>query len=317
MSQNPDVNKKADARDDDVFRRAYLHPKYWLTWLGIGLTFIPSLLPYRWILQLGRWLGRISYHVAGDRVHVARVNLEKCFPGLSQDEREALLKKNFESVGIGIMEVTIAWWWPSGRLEKIVSYQGLENLQSDDGTILMVMHFTTIELAGRLITQRHSVDATYREHGNPVFEYVQRRLRHRFDPGSQLLRRRDVRGMLRSLKSGRTVWYSPDQDYGTQNGRFVPFFGIPAATITSTSRLAKAGRAKVIPMTVTRLADAKGYEVHLHSALEGIPSGDDYQDALQVNQFVEQRIREHPEQYMWLHRRFKNRPAGEADFYRG
>lgn len=317
MSQNPNVSERADARDDDVFDWSYLHPKYWFTWLGIGLTFFPALLPYRWIMQLGRWLGRISYHVAGDRVHIARVNLERCFPELSPQAREALLKKNFESVGRGIMEVTMAWWWPARRLEQIVSYEGLEHLESEDGTILMVMHFTTIELAGRLITLRHSVDATYREHGNPVFEYVQRRLRHRFDPGSQLLRRRDVRGMLRSLQSGRTVWYSPDQDYGAKNGLFVPFFGIPAATITSTSRLAKAGRAKVVPMVVTRLHAAKGYAVRFHAPLADIPSGDDYQDALQVNQFIEERIREHPEQYMWLHRRFKNRPEGEADFYRG
>ncbi|MFK0571671.1 LpxL/LpxP family Kdo(2)-lipid IV(A) lauroyl/palmitoleoyl acyltransferase [Endozoicomonas sp.] len=307
----------ADAREDDVFHRAYLHPKYWLTWLGIGLTFIPSLLPYRWILRLGRWMGRIIYPVAGYRVRVARINLEKCFPELSQQEREELLKKNFESVGIGIMEVTMAWWWSAQRLEKIVTYKGLENLESESGTILMVMHFTTIELSGRLITLRHSVDATYREHANPVFEYVQRRLRHRFDPGSQLLGRRDVRGMLRSLKTGRIVWYSPDQDYGAKNSLFVPFFGIQAATITSTSRLAKAGKAKVVPMVVTRLPGAKGYEFRLYPALESIPSGDDYKDALQVNQFIEQRIREHPEQYMWLHRRFKSRPEGDADFYRG
>ena len=316
MTQTPGNKERKDARADDIFHLAYLHPRYWLTWLGIGLSFIISLLPYRMILQLGRLLGRIVYRVARKRVHIARVNLQKCYPQLDASATEALLRKNFRSVGIGVMEVVIAWWWPRCRLESKVSYRGLEHLQAGKGTILMVMHFTTIELAGRLITQRHSVDATYREHGNPVFEYIQRRLRHRFDPNSQLLGRRDVRGILRSLKGGRTVWYSPDQDYGIRNGLFVPFFGVEAATVTGTSRLAKSGNAQVVPMMVTRLDDAQGYEVCLYPPLADISSGDDYQDTLQLNRFIEQRVREHPEQYMWLHRRFKNRPEGEADFYR-
>ena len=309
------TNQTANARDDDIFRMAYLHPRYWLTWLVVGLTIIFSLLPYRAILSIGRWLGKLSYYLAKQRVHIARINLEKCFPELTPVERENLLKENFKSVGIGIMEVTMAWWWPSSRLEKWISFKGVENLKSDQGTILMVMHFTTIELAGRLITLCQSVDATYREHRNLVFEFVQRRLRHRFDIHSELLRRRDVRGILRSLKSGRTVWFSPDQDYGLKSGEFVPFFNIPAATITSTSRLAKVGRARVLPLTVSRLPNDEGYEFCVHPPLDAIPSGNDYNDAVLVNQFVEQCIRKHPEQYMWLHRRFKNRPNGEKRFY--
>ena len=315
MTQTLGNKGRRDARTDDVFRLAYLQPRYWLTWIVIGLSFIFSLLPYRMLLQLGRLLGRAIYRVARRRVHIARVNLQKCYPQLDTQAREALLHKNFESVGIGVMELMMAWWWPRRRLEKLVSYRGLEHLQSSQGTILLVMHFTTIELAGRLITLRHSVDATYREHGNPVFEYIQRRLRHRFDPDSKLLGRRDVRGMLRSLKAGRTVWYAPDQDYGIRNGLFVPFFGVMAATVTGTFRLAKGANARVVPMMVTRLANGQGYEVCLYPPL-ATPSGDDYHDTLLVNQFIEQRVREQPEQYMWLHRRFKNRPEGEMDFYR-
>ncbi|WP_095210496.1 LpxL/LpxP family Kdo(2)-lipid IV(A) lauroyl/palmitoleoyl acyltransferase [Endozoicomonas ascidiicola] len=320
MTQNSDLNSKSDspkdARADDVFLWAYLHPRYWLTWLGVGLTWIPSLLPYSWIVAIGKVLGQASYYLADDRVHVTRVNLEKCFPELNNRERKQLLKKNFESVGVGIMEITMAWWWPTSRLEKLVHYKGLEHLNSESGTILMVMHFTTIELAGRMVTLRHSVDASYREHKNPVFEYIQRSMRHRFDPGSQLLHRRDMRGTMRSLRNGRIVWFSPDQDYGARHGIFVPFFNIPATTITSTSRLAKAGKAKVVPLVVTRLSDNPGYEFRVYPPLETIPSGDDYEDALVVNQFIEARIREHPEQYMWLHRRFKSRPEGEKDFYK-
>ena len=231
------------------------------------------------------------------------------------EDRESLLKKNFESVGKGVLEVTMAWWWPEYRYEKLVTFKGLEHLQSERGSILLVMHFTTIELAGRLITTRHSIDATYREHKNPVFEYMQRRQRQRFDPAGTLLGRLDVRGMLKSLRKGRTCWYSPDQDYGTRQSVFASFFGIQAATVTGTSRFARLGRAQVVPMFVNRLENAQGYELCLYEPWEDYPSGNEQLDTERVNNFVEARIREYPEQYMWLHRRFKNRPKGEEGFY--
>ena len=307
-----DTQKKIDT---DVFHYGFFHPRYWITWLGLGLSILPSLLPYPWIIKLGSWLGRFIYKVAGRRVNIARVNLEKCFPELSPAGREKLLKKNFESVGMGVLEVAMAWWWPAHRYENLVKFKGLEHLQGEQGSILLVMHFTTIELAGRLITLRHSIDATYREHKNPVFEYMQRRQRQRFDPSGTLLGRLDVRGMLKSLRKGRTCWYSPDQDYGIKQSVFAPFFGVQAATVTGTSRFAKLGRAQVVPMFVNRLDDGKGYELCLYEPWNDFPSESEQVDTDRVNAFVEARVREYPEQYMWLHRRFKNRPEGEADFY--
>ena len=307
-----DTRKK---RDGDRFFWSFLLPKYWLTWLGLGVSILPSLLPYPCILTIGRWLGRGLYRVARRRVHISRVNLEKCFPQWAPDAREALLKKNFESIGMGVMEVSMAWWWPRRRFESNVQFKGLEHLGSEQGTILLVLHFTSIELAGRLVTLRQSIDATYREHKNPVFEYMQRRRRQSFDPDGNLLGRLDVRGMLRSLRQGRVCWYAPDQDYGTRQSVFVPFFGIPAATVTGTSRFANLGRARVVPMMMNRLDDNQGYELSFYKAWENYPTDNERKDTERLNQFVEDRVREQPENYMWLHRRFKNRPEGEKGFY--
>ena len=317
MSSEPSQDQ-SNTTESDRFHWSFLKPKYWGTWLGLGITILPSLLPYPALLLLGKGVGRLLYRLAKSRVHIARVNLEHCFPEMPHAERERLLKANFESVGIGLMEVIMAWWWPRRRLDKVVRYKGLENLQSEDGKghLLLIFHFTTIEISGALITLKHSVDATYREHRNPVFEFMQRRQRLRYDRGSRLLGRRDVRGMLRSLRSGKTVWYSPDQDYGPKQSVFAPFFGVQSASVTGTSRMARMGKARVIPMVVTRLPGSQGYEIELQKAWEDFPTGNDYLDAERVNQFVETQVRRNPSQYMWLHRRFKTRPEGQDSFYK-
>lgn len=300
---------------NDQFYWSFLMPKYWGIWFGLACSMVVVILPYPAIVRMGRWLGRLIYCRTPRRVHISRVNLEKCFPELDYDQREQLLRQNFESIGIGVLEAAMAWWWPVRRLEKIVDFHGVERLQGDQGVILLVMHFSTIELAGRLITLHQSIDATYREHKNPVFEYMQRHRRRSYDPGGQLFRRLEVRQILRSLRDGRVVWYSPDQDYGIQQGVFASFFGIPTATVTGTSRMARIGRAKVVPMTVCRRPEGLGYEVSVHEPWEDFPCGDDFADAERLNNFVERQVRKYPQDYMWLHRRFKNRPEGEADFY--
>ena len=302
--------------DADQFRWSFLHPRYWLLWNGLGLTWLLSFLPYPVLVRLGTLTGRIMYKQSGKRVQIARTNLEACFPEKSNEERELLLKANFESVGIGLMEVIMAWWWSRKRLEKLVAFKGLEHLEGEQGRLLLTLHFTTIEIAGALIALRHSLDATYREHKNPVFEYMQRHQRFRYDRGGRLLGRRDMRGVLRSLRSGRTVWYSPDQDYGSKHSVFAPFFDIQAATVTGTSRIARLGKALVVPMVVIRLPNYQGYQLEVLEDWKHFPRGDDVEDAAFVNQFVEQQILRAPEQYMWLHRRFKTRPEGEPGFYK-
>lgn len=303
------------------FRAELLHPRYWPTWLLFALWFLVAQLPYRWQLGIGRLLGRLMLRLAPSRRTIAERNLALCFPDMSGAEREDLLHRNFESNGIALMETGMAWFRSSRWLGKRLSVEGMEHLQAPQargqGVVLMAMHFTTLEIGAAFMAMNHKVDGMYRPHKNPVYDYMQRKGRERHGEDSEVYQRKDVRGMLRALKRGRAVWYAPDQDYGIKQGVFAPLFDQPAATVTGTSRFARVGRALVVPYTVTRLQGDGGYRLRVYSPIEEIPSGDELQDAILVNQFVEARMRENPAQYMWVHRRFKTRPEGASNVYEG
>lgn len=181
--------------------------------------------------------------------------------------------------------------------------------------ILMAVHFTTLEIGAALLGQQHTIDGMYREHKNPLFDYIQRLGRERHNLDSLAVERDDVRGMLKLLRSGRAIWYAPDQDYGAKQSIFVPLFGIEAATVTATSKFARLGKALVVPFTQQRLADGSGYRLVIHAPLEGFPGETEEADCIRINQWVESALRECPEQYLWAHRRFKTRPPGEAKLY--
>lgn len=236
--------------DRPVFRTYFLHPRFWLLWLGLGLLWLVAQLPYKVLLWLGRCLGRVMYRLASSRRKIAARNLELCFPQMPAAEREALLKENFASTGITFFEMAIAWWWPAERLRRLGSIEGLEHLRQAEadgqGVILMALHFTTLEMGGGLLGMAQNMYGMYRPHKNPLFDYMQRRGREQRLLG--VIGRDDVRGMLKLLRAGGVVWYAPDQDYGAQRSVFVPLFGVPAATVTATSKFARMGRAQVIPL---------------------------------------------------------------------
>ena len=301
------------------FRRYFLHPRFWLLWLGLAALWLVVQLPYRALLQLGRWLGLGMYRVASERRRVAARNLQLCFPQMPPVERKRLLKENFASTGIAFFEMAMSWWWPQARLAKLAHIEGLEHLQAaqrdGEGAILMALHFTTLEIGAALLGQRHTIDGMYREHRNALFDFVQRQGRERHNPDSLAVEREDVRGMIKLLRKGRAIWYAPDQDYGAKQSIFVPLFGIEAATVTATTHFARLGKARVIPFTQRRLEDGSGYRLVLHPPLEGFPGESEAADALRINQWVEQAVTECPEQYLWAHRRFKSRPAGAPKLY--
>ncbi|MBM7059696.1 lipid A biosynthesis lauroyl acyltransferase [Pseudomonas sp. UL073] len=306
--------------DRPQFRAYFLHPRFWVLWLGLGLLWLIVQLPYRVLLRLGRLLGALMYSLAVSRRQIAARNLELCFPALSEAERKRLLKENFASTGIAFFEMAMSWWWPKKRLRPLAHIEGLELLKQaqteGQGVILMAVHFTTLEIGAALLGQQHTIDGMYREHDNPLFDFIQRSGRERHNLDATAVEREDVRGMLKLLRAGRAIWYAPDQDYGRKQSLFVPLFGIQAATVTATSKFARLGRARVLPFTQQRLADGSGYRLVIHPPLSDFPGESEDADCLRINQWVESAIRECPEQYLWAHRRFKTRPEGEPGLYR-
>lgn len=305
--------------DRPRFRAGFLHPRFWPLWLGLGALWLLTCLPYRVLLWLGRAFGALMYRFAGDRRRIARRNLELCFPDWSADERERVLRENFASSGIAFFEMAMSWWWPARRLAALARIEGLDHLrrlqESGQGAILMALHFTTLEIGAALLGQSHTIDGMYREHKNPVFDYVQRRGRERHNRDATAIERDDVRTMLKALRAGRAIWYAPDQDYGRKQSIFVPLFGVPAATVTATTKFARLGRAQVVPFTQERLADGSGYRLVIHPPLEDFPGDSEEADCLRINRWIEQAVARLPEQYLWAHRRFKTRPPGEPKLY--
>lgn len=301
------------------FRPAFLNPRYWPLWLGLGLLWLLVQLPYAALLRLADALGWVFYRVAGQRRTIARRNLELCFPQLDDQARDRLLRHNFASSAMALLEMAMSWWWPRQRLARLAHIEGLEHLQAaqreGQGVILMALHFTTLEIGAALLGQRHTIDGMYRQHKNPVFDFIQRRGRERHNLDATAIEREDVRAMLKVLRAGRAIWYAPDQDYGAKQSLFVPLFGIPAATVTATTKFARLGRARVLPFTQERLADGSGYRLVIHPPLADFPGESEEADCLRINQWVERCVSALPEQYLWAHRRFKTRPPGEPKLY--
>jgi KDO2-lipid IV(A) lauroyltransferase len=296
------------------------HPysiRYWPTWLGLGLLWCLSHLPFAWQLTTGRQLGRLVRMAGQRRERIATVNLALCFPDMPTDVRDRVIAELFESIGIGIMEMSMSWWSPDRKLRQLADIRGLEHLQAalqqGRGAILLSGHFTTLEIGGRLLAQHAPFHVMYREHKNAAFESVMHAARVR--NFGQAIPRGDLRGMLHSLKANIPVWYAPDQDYGENQSVFVPFFNIPAASITGTSRLARISGAPVVPFFQTRLPGSRGYRLTLYPALDNFPGASVEADTRRINAILEEQIRMQPGQYLWVHRRFKTRPPGESGVY--
>lgn len=300
------------------FKKSFLQPKYWLTWFGIGLLYILVLLPYPVIYWLGTRLGRFSKVFLKKRVQIAERNLELCFPQMPKDERNALINKNFESVGMGLFETGMAWFWPDWRVKRWFKISGRENIQkvqeTGQGIIVIGIHFLTLELGARIFGMLNPGIGVYRPNDNPVMDWLQTWGRLRSN--KFMLDRKDLKGMIRNLKAGQILWYAPDHDYGPRKSVFVPLFAVDkVATTTGTYILAKTSNPAFIPFTPKRLPEGKGYELIISPPVADFPIDNEENTAKAMNKVVEQEILRAPDQYMWLHRRFKTRPEGEASLY--
>lgn len=298
---------------ESPFKISYLHPQYWLTWLGIGLLYLLVLLPYPVIYWLGTRLGRLSKYFLKKRLLIAKRNLELCFPTMSAQQRQQIINKNFESVGMGIFETGMAWFWSDKRVQRWFTIKGQHNIEkvqlTGQGIIVIGIHFLTLELGARIFGILNPGIGVYRPNDNPVMDWLQ--IRGRLRSNKFMLDRKDIKGMIRNLKQGEILWYAPDHDYGPRKSVFVPFFTVKhAATTIGTHILAKLANPAMIPFTPRRLANAKGYELIIQPAITHFPQQDEISTATFMNKLIEKEIMQAPEQYMWLHRRFKTRPAG-------
>lgn len=301
-----------------TFNRSLLHPRYWLTWVGIGLLYLVVLLPYPLLYRLGTSLGRLSMRFLKRRVHIARRNLELCFPTLSDAERETLLIKNFESVGMGLIETGMGWFWPDRRVSRLFKVSGLENIdlarRNNQGVLLIGLHFLSLELGARIFGIHNPGIGVYRPNGNKLLDWVQTWGRMRSN--KSMLDRSDIKGMIRALKNGEIIWYAPDHDYGPKSSVFAPLFAIKqAATTSGTHLLVRLAKPAVIPFVPRRLPGGKGYEMIILPDVGALPMDSDVATATYMNKVLEQAILLAPDQYMWLHRRFKTRPPGEPSLY--
>ncbi len=292
-------------------------PRYWLTWLGIGILRVLAPLPYTLQLRIGRTIGRVVRVMPVPYVRIARRNIELCLPELSPDARETLLKRHFESLGIGLCETAMTWWSDDQRVRALAQVEGLENLHRalarGRGAILVGGHFTTIEIGTRILGTLVPLNVLFRPTKNAALsDFMSNRIaRH----GERAIQSDDIRTLVRALKQNGAVWYAPDQSSRSKGAAMVPFFGTPAATTTSTARIARMTGAAVLTYFPQRLPDNQGYRVFIGPELENFPSDDPIADTARFGALLEAQIRHHPEQYLWIHRRFKGLSADYPDYY--
>ena len=287
------------------------------TRLGVALIWLLHFLPLPVLARLGGGLGTLLYLAGRERRRVARTNLRLCVPQQSERERHRLLRGHYRAFGRSVLERGIAWWSRPARLRRLVRVEGLEHWQAvrDRPVIWLAPHFVGLDMSGARLASEFAVASVYSRQKNPVFERLLYRARLRF--GGRLYSRQDgVRPVIRALRDGLPLYYLPDLDYGPRDAVFVPFFGVPAATVTALPRMAGIAGAAVVPAVTRQLPGGRGYVVRFYPAWEGFPGNDVAADTRRMNAFIEARVLEMPEQYYWLHKRFKTRPPGEASPYR-
>ncbi|PSW21459.1 lipid A biosynthesis lauroyl acyltransferase [Photobacterium sanctipauli] len=300
------------------FSLSYLSPRYWPTLLMIGVMFLLSLLPYSVQFRLGQGLGKFLLGFMKKRRFTIERNLALCFPHLSEQARERMAEQNMGNSGLALFETGMAWFWSDARVKRHVKYEGMEHVEALEkqgkGALFIAVHSLNLELGARAFGVMKSGIGVQRANNNPCFNYFQCKGRSRSN--RTLLDRKDVKGMLKALKTGGRVWYAPDHDYGLRRGTFAPLFAVEnACTTMGTSLLVDSAECEVVPFVFVRDCDSGQYTVKILPPLHDFPRNEPEKAAAFINNVVEQSIMEAPEQYMWLHRRFKTRPEGEASLY--
>ena len=243
--------------------------------------------------------------------------MKLCFPELTDAQRERLLRRHFRCFGRGILESCIAWWGAPERLRRTVRIEGQEHVDAMQGErfIGLVPHFVGIELEGLRMTMDYRGLVVYVHQKDHYIDRFLKRKRERFEGTRMIARQEGVKAILRAFQKGQALQLSPDMDLGERDAVFVPFFGVPAATVTALSRMARLTRSRIVPLVIRQLPGGQGYVARFYPAWENYPGPSVEEDTRRMNAFIEERVREMPEQYLWTHRRFKTRPAGEPGYY--
>jgi len=296
-----------------------LNPKNWLIIIVYGLIRLLILLPYPVLMKLGTALGIIMYHLLKKGRQTIDINIRLCFPNLTHKERKKLIKKNMISYGKGLFETALSLWASDKKIARLYMINGLQHIfdafDAERGFIILCAHFTMLELTGRMLSMSGKVagHAMYHKFKNPLLNDLINKNREKYC--DNVISNKNVAGIFKSLANNHGVWYAPDEDCRRSNKVFAPFFNVQAATTTATSRIAKISGTKVIPFFVYRKENNKGYVLNILHPLENFPSDDEYQDTLRINKLIENAVKQHPDQYIWMRRRFRTRPKGEPDIY--
>jgi len=288
-----------------------------LTRAALGLVWLLRLLPLAVLAPLGRGVGLLLYLLGRERREVVLTNLRLCFPHWSEADRDRIARAHFQVFGRSVLEHGILWWSSKERVQRLVRIEGIEHWQAvaHRPVIWFAPHFVGLDMGGaRIITEWRGV-SVYSHQKDPLFDRILLHGRTRFVTPVLFSRQDGIRSIVKAMRKGLPFYYLPDMDFGGRDSIFVPFFGVPAATVTGLSRIARLSGAVVVPAVTRQLPGAAGYTLTFYPAWRDFPTGDIERDTRRMNAFIEERVLEMPEQYFWLHKRFKTRPPGEPGFY--
>ena len=294
----------------------FIHPKFFLTWILILLMRIGVFIPFSTQVFIGKFIGKAIYPFMSKWRSTAYSNISHCFPEKKQAQVNTLVKKHFEAIGISLFETANAYYASDNKINKLLTikkeHHFTDALKQEGGIIILCAHFMPLMLGSRALLINHTIANIYRPQNNKLFD--QAMVKGYKKNGAVMIKSTDTRSIIKAINNSLPIWYAPDQDLGKNNSVFAPLFGIQTATASSTARLAKNDKTRVIAYSFIRTS--KGYEMSFEKPLSGFPSNDPIIDATITNKILEKQINKTPEQYLWIHRRFKTRPEGAESFYK-
>ena len=299
-----------------MLKNEFIHPKFIPTWILILLMRAGVFIPFKTQVFIGKVIGRLLYPFLHKFRSTAYSNISHCFPDKKQTQVNLLVKRHFEAIGISFFETANAYYGSDHKISKLLTISNeqlfKDALKEEGGLILLCSHFMPLMLGSRALLLNHTIANIYRPQNNKLFDRIM--VKGYKKNGAVMIKSTDTRSIIKAINNSLPIWYAPDQDLGKNNSVFAPFFGIQTATASATSRLAKNNNTRVIPYSFVRTKS--GYSMSFEKPISNYPSNDPIQDATVVNKILEKQIKKSPEQYLWVHRRFKTRPNDEKNFYK-